>query len=204
MGQWRHGSSVAVQQCGYAKGDERKEIKNENAETDIAGSKWIWCGHMSASCNHRIYLSCSCQFQSCSPVTGDYSSRHILYSSTTMAAVKPHPTITILKRTREDQHLSQNKFLKKTARGKVINSESLLFLPTLTKASLPRTICPWWYPLWIPRLPSMCTVSRIQACSPQDRIFTTYEVCRKWPLPRHWYQHCAPPGMSPFYLHSRH
>ncbi|OXG95921.1 exosome complex exonuclease DIS3/RRP44 [Cryptococcus neoformans A2-102-5] len=38
-----------------------------------------------------------------------------------MAAVKPHPTITILKRTREDQHLSQNKFLKKTARGKVIN-----------------------------------------------------------------------------------
>lgn len=88
---------------------------------------------MSTSCNHRIYLSCSCQFQSCSPVTGDYSSRHILHSSTTMAAVKPHPTITILKRTREDQHLSQNKFLKKTARGKVINSESLTLLTNADK-----------------------------------------------------------------------
>lgn len=42
-----------------------------------------------------------------------------------MAAVKSHPPITILKRTREDQHLSQNKFLKKTVRGKVINSRSL-------------------------------------------------------------------------------
>nr|KIR44756.1 exosome complex exonuclease DIS3/RRP44 [Cryptococcus bacillisporus CA1280] len=38
-----------------------------------------------------------------------------------MAAVKSHPPIIILKRTREDQHLSQNKFLKKTVRGKVIN-----------------------------------------------------------------------------------
>ncbi|GFZ46672.1 Chromosome disjunction protein 3 [Saitozyma sp. JCM 24511] len=34
---------------------------------------------------------------------------------------KPHPPITILKRTRADLPLSQTKFLKKTARGKVLN-----------------------------------------------------------------------------------
>jgi exosome complex exonuclease DIS3/RRP44 len=36
---------------------------------------------------------------------------------------KPHPPITILKRTRADLPLSQTKFLKKTARGKVLNCE---------------------------------------------------------------------------------
>ncbi|KAK6903838.1 hypothetical protein I203_107346 [Kwoniella mangroviensis CBS 8507] len=34
---------------------------------------------------------------------------------------KPHPPITILKRARADVPLAQNKFLKKTARGKVLN-----------------------------------------------------------------------------------
>ncbi|WVF69920.1 hypothetical protein IAT40_004704 [Kwoniella sp. CBS 6097] len=34
---------------------------------------------------------------------------------------KPHPPITILKRSRADIPVSQNKFLKKTARGKVLN-----------------------------------------------------------------------------------
>ncbi|KAL7418616.1 exosome catalytic subunit dis3 [Cryptotrichosporon argae] len=38
-----------------------------------------------------------------------------------MAAVKPHPPIVILKRQREDLPLSQTKFMKKTARGKVQN-----------------------------------------------------------------------------------
>ncbi|WVR04559.1 hypothetical protein IAU60_001566 [Kwoniella sp. DSM 27419] len=45
--------------------------------------------------------------------------------ATTAAALpgssKPHPPITILKRARADVPLSQNKFLKKTARGKVMN-----------------------------------------------------------------------------------
>jgi len=36
---------------------------------------------------------------------------------------KPHPPITILKRARTELPLAQTKFLKKTAKGKVLNSE---------------------------------------------------------------------------------
>lgn len=34
---------------------------------------------------------------------------------------RPHPPITILKRSRADLPVSQTKFLKKTAKGKVLN-----------------------------------------------------------------------------------
>lgn len=40
------------------------------------------------------------------------------------SVIRDHPPITILKRTRADLPLSQTKFLKKTARGKVLNCES--------------------------------------------------------------------------------
>jgi hypothetical protein len=36
------------------------------------------------------------------------------------SGAKPHPPITILKRTRQDIPLAQNKFFKKTAKGKVL------------------------------------------------------------------------------------
>lgn len=55
---------------------------------------------------------------------------HIIAASTmaaTMAQSAPtQPKITILKRQREDAAVSKNKFLKKTARGKVLQCTSVV------------------------------------------------------------------------------
>lgn len=45
-------------------------------------------------------------------------------ATATAASTSAIPEITILKRHREDLPLAQNKFLKKTAKGKVLQCES--------------------------------------------------------------------------------
>ena len=51
--------------------------------------------------------------------------------ATTAGAAPAHPPITILKRQRQDLPISQNKFLKKTARGKVL--QCMLSAPSLRR-----------------------------------------------------------------------